>query len=111
MRNQVIRPDDGNILLMGIRDGMSVYDNTSHKLGTVNYVQFANDTADDEILTEDVAVRNAPEPIRRRLLETGFIRFDRGLLRKDGYAPADQIDEVADNRVHLNLYREEVIIL
>ena len=111
MRHQVINPDDSNMKLLSIHEGMPVYDLIVDKVGSVKYVQFSDDSLDREQNLQDADVKNAPEPIRQRLLESGYIRINTGLLHKDLFATADQIEEVVDNGVYLHRLREELLTL
>lgn len=103
--------EEANALLLGIREGMSVFDLKDNKVGTVKHIQFADDTTDEAALISDPLVLEAPEPVRSRLLRSGFIRIDAGLLRRDRYAIADQIDRVQDDRVQLYVTRDELVAL
>ncbi|HLV35981.1 MAG TPA: hypothetical protein VKY59_12735 [Spirillospora sp.] len=103
--------EEVNALLLGIREGMSVFDLQDNKVGTVRHIQFADDTTAEVALLGDPLVPEAPEPIRRRLLKSGFIRIDTGLLRRDRYATADQINRVQDDRVQLYVTRDELVAL
>jgi hypothetical protein len=111
MRHQIIKPDDANIKLLGIQEGMPVFDLIVDKLGRVKYVQFSDDSLDREANLQDDDVKNAPDPIRQRLLESGYIRVNTGLLHKDYFVTADQIEEVIDHGVYLHRLREELLTL
>ena len=111
MRYQPNRIETINNILAGIQEGMPVYDLISQKLGTVKYIHFPSDTHQDVSDIDDPNVQNAPEPVQARLLEVGFMRIDRGLLRKDFYVPADQIEGVVDHEVFLNMLKEELVTL
>jgi len=85
---------------------MPVYDLYNAKVGTVKHLQFPNESADDAMMSDDTAINNAPGPVRNRLLKSGFIKINTGLLRKDAYATADQIEYVGGDGVQLSVSRE-----
>jgi hypothetical protein len=119
-------------ILTQIYEGMTVYDRTDQKIGTVEHVYFgaASQEADthgggpttaaspggyESSLLEDFAKAIAagdemPEPLRQRLLRHGFIRIDStGLFAADRYVMPDQIADVSEDRVTLRVTRDELI--
>ena len=115
-------------LLRDIRDGMDVYDRDQHKIGTVEWVKFGDDdpsTPEVEAVTssepprrdslidnlaEAFAPDQIPEPLRQKLLQQGFVRLDTsGLFASDRYILPDQILSVSDNRVTLNVSKDELV--
>jgi hypothetical protein len=92
--------------LTGVREGMPVYDLYNAKVGTVKHMQFPNEAADDSMPADDSAIDNAPAPVRTRLLKSGFIKINTGLLRRDAYATADQIEYVGGDGVQLSVSRD-----
>ena len=108
MSSQLTHSED---LLIGIQKNMPVFDVNSQRVGTVKYIQFADDTADETLVVDDPRVQKAPTPLRMRLLKSGFIRVDTGLLSKDCYASSDQISGVFDQGVQLKVLRNELLTL
>jgi hypothetical protein len=119
-------------LLTQIYEGMTVYDRTDQKIGTVERVYFgavsqeadthgggpttaAPPGAHESSLIEDFATAifpadQVPEPLRQRLLRHGFIRIDStGLFAADRYVMPDQIADVSEDRVTLRVTRDELI--
>jgi hypothetical protein len=106
MNERVAQPDNASFRLMGIREGMPVYDLYNAKVGTVKHMQFPNEAADEALTTDDSAIDNAPGPVRSRLLKSGYIKINTGLLRRDAYATADQIEYVGGDGVQLSVSRD-----
>ena len=118
--------------LLQIYEGMTVYDQMGHRIGTVEYVylgeaieadeefgrrQFTSATADssDISLIEDFAraivlTEHVPETMRERLLCHGFIRIkSTGFFTPDRYAMPVQIAGVAGDRVMLCVSRDKLM--
>ena len=111
MRYQPNRTETINSVVAGIQPGMPVYDLISQRLGTVGYIWLPDGVVDEVLLNEDSHVQNAPEEVQARLLQGGYMRIDRGLLRKDYYVPISEIEGVVDHEVYLNMLREELLTL
>lgn len=130
MTQELFTPE-GRSILTQIYEGMTVYDRQGEKIGTVKRVYLGAVGAEDEerglgaattaasetqesSLLEDFAKAFAPDPLpevlRNRLLRHGFIRIDStGLFATDRYALPQQIASVADDRVILQVTRDELI--
>jgi ATP-dependent Clp protease ATP-binding subunit ClpB len=102
-----------------IREGMEAYDSAAKRIGRVASLHMgaeadsrwpgtspATPTGIEEP-TEHLAPATAflvsgatddelPEVLRKRLLQSGYIRIDRGLLGRDVYATRDQIAEIVE---------------
>lgn len=111
MHEQSAQVNNASFRLTGIREGMPVYDLYNAKVGTVKYMQFPNESASDETVVDDPTIDSAPASVRTRLLKSGFITINTGLLRKDAYATADQIEYVGSDGVQLSVSRETLIRL
>jgi hypothetical protein len=132
MSQQPSEPPHKGSLLTQIYEGMTVYDRTDQKIGTVEHVYFgavsqetdthgggpttaASPGGHEGSLIKDFAKAIAagdemPEPLRQRLLRHGFIRIDStGLFAADRYVMPDQIADVSDDRVTLRVTRDELI--
>ena len=116
-------------LLSEVKEGMQVYDNAGDKIGTVSFVQMgAEDPNTPEIeavtvethdyltndLLEDFAAvlgdnTDIPDEIKARMLRSGFIRIDTGLLQADCVAMHSQVEHVADDRVMLSIRGNELM--
>jgi hypothetical protein len=120
-------------VLMRIREDMDVFDRDGEKIGEVEDIYFGSvgEAADDfgqgpastnaprdplegswlDNLAEAFAGEDdMPETLRDRLLRSGFIRIDgSGLFASDYYAMPEQIASVADDRVQLNVKRDDLI--
>ncbi|MCC6613337.1 MAG: hypothetical protein IT320_07645 [Anaerolineae bacterium] len=109
MTSQVmIQPDD---VLLDIHEGMAVFDRNEDKVGTVRYVRFGDDSADDMTPSDDSRVDHAPRALRTRMLQSGFFRINNGLLRRDCYATPDIVSRVDDEGVHLNVAKDLMMTL
>lgn len=111
MNQQVASVESTNGQLMGIQEGMPVFDLNNRRVGTVKHVQFADDMIEDAFVADDLTVQNADETVRRRLLKAGFIKINTGLLRRDQYATSDMIEYVGGDGVQLNVLRERLMKL
>lgn len=117
-------------LLQRIHKGMTVYDREQNQIGTVDYVQFGDDTdaaPGTESATVSPALNNTdhslvgdlmsvfvtdkvPEVLRARLLHSGFVRLESsGLFSSDRYISPDQIQSVAGDHVMLNVHKDDLI--
>jgi hypothetical protein len=127
-----IGQEHGSRILTQIYEGMTVYDRSGDKIGTVEYVYLGavNEEADkrgggpgtasspgepESSLIEDFAkailpTDQVPEPLRQRLIRQGFIRIDStGLFSADRYVMPDQIADVSKDRISLRVSRDELI--
>lgn len=126
LQNQSLDPTKVKTVLKGVHQGMTVYDSTNAKIGTVKDFYFGADsdetqghgagaaTAPDPALREgslidDIAIGlfgkdNLPEEMQQRLINEGFVRIDSsGLFASDRFALAEQIDHLADDNLYLNV--------
>ncbi len=121
----------GGQTMKQIHTGMTVYDQDDKKVGTVDYVQMSDESAQGrEYGTGPATIEPSGEPqppllravarvfdeddlpdeLRRRLLHNGFIRINAaGLLARDRYVMPDQIASVSGDRVKLNVSRDQLI--
>jgi len=132
MSLQPFEPQHASRILTRIYEGMTVYDRTGDKIGTVEHVYLGavSEEADmrgggpgtasspgksESSLIEDFAraifpADQVPEPLRQRLLRHGFIRINStGLFAADRYVMPDQIADVSEDRVTLRAIRDELI--
>ena len=131
MAQQPFAQHEGQSILTQISEGMTVYDREHDKVGAVRSVHLGAVSAEDdkrglgpattsaeetagssllEDFTRVFAPDTMPEPVRARLLRHGFIRIDTtGLFAADRYAMPEQIASVSDDRVTLQVTREELI--
>jgi hypothetical protein len=119
-------------ILRDISEGMAVYDQTGHRIGTLEYVylgevaespesyssheQTASVLGDPETwLMEEFAkaillTEQVPEIWRERLLSYGFIRIrSSGLPTSDCYALPSQIAAVTGDRVLLHVDQDDLL--
>jgi hypothetical protein len=88
-----------------VREGMKVVDASGKEIGKVEFVKMG----DPEAVTTQGEETGSDEPRiaderRDRFLRVGFVKIDRkGFLRPDAYVPADEIDRVQDDAVHLSV--------
>ena len=114
-----------NELMSRIREGMRVVDAAGEDVGSVEYVEMgdpeAATTAGQEARSTglvDVAADaivpgegepEVPEPLRTRLLRTGFIKIDGpGLLERDRYVSSERIRDVSEERVQLSVRKADL---
>jgi hypothetical protein len=105
-------------------EGMTVVDSAGERVGTVAEVKMG----DPEAVT--IEGQTAPEPdgwtmggrpldgdgepevppqLVARLLRTGYLKVDTGLLRRNRYVAADQVVRVTEDTVHLSSDREHLV--
>lgn len=112
-----------------VREGMTVVDAAGEKLGTVEYVQMGDPDAATTRGTEQTSLGQQlpksvisgatepffndepelPEPLRRQLIHSGFIKVDRpGFGGKDRYFRSDAIQEVVNDTVRLKVHKDQL---
>lgn len=116
-------------ILTSIHEGMGVFDANGDRVGTVKFVKFGDEnpnqpgteavTAAPENHQRDSLIENIAEAViitsdenpelEARLLRSGYIRIDRGLMRGDRFAGSDDIAAVIDDRVVLKLSEDQLI--
>lgn len=113
MTNDDVQP------LQEVHEGMSVVDVTGARMGTVEMVKFPSDgqattqgseTRRGGFLFRLFAPRppgpDVPEPMRSRLMMSGYIRVDGpGLTDTDRFVPANQVARVRGDVVQLAVQR------
>lgn len=123
----------GSQKLLNIREGMSVYDVNGDRIGKVKQLYFgtaseranswgegsatapALDIPGEDTLIGDVAEtlideNRFPEVVRGRLLHDGFLRINNlGILSSDRYVLPEQVSNVEDDRVNLNVAKNDLI--
>jgi hypothetical protein len=121
-------------ILSRVREDMDVYDVRDDHIGHVDFVHFgaASDAqealgtgpatltpADDPDMRRDTIIDNiaeafqpneVPEQFQAQLLMSGYIRMDaHGLFAADRFIMPDQIARVEEDRVYLNVNRDQLI--
>lgn len=114
-----------------IEEGMDVYAAGGHKIGTVDDV-FFGEVADDAIdhggeaadspaidlsgddtvmenLTDVFGGDDLPRELAERLLNSGYLHVDGGLLGPDYFAMPDQVEAVTEEGVQLNVAEDGLI--
>ncbi|MCL4251565.1 MAG: hypothetical protein KJ065_25670 [Anaerolineae bacterium] len=114
-----------------VREDMDVFDVNGDKIGEVDFVRLSDEdpsteypetvtpgSVDDQASTfiEEIADvftdwPRLPEEMRERLLRSGFVRIDRGLLKSDVIAMPDQITSVTEDAVYLNAAEDKLLAL
>lgn len=114
-----------------VREDMDVFDVNGDKIGEVDFVRLSDEdpsteypetvtagSVDDQdsSFVEDIADvftdwPRLPEEMRERLLRSGFVRIDRGLLKSDVIAMPDQITSVTEDAVYLNAAEDKLLAL
>jgi hypothetical protein len=123
-----LEPDvfSANDLMARIREGMRVVDAAGEDVGKVEYFEMGNPEAATaagnepqpssglleaaaESITPGEAEPDVPEPLRTRLVRTGFIKIDGpGLLEADRYVSSERIRDVSAERVHLAVRKSDL---
>ncbi|MCC6613635.1 MAG: hypothetical protein IT320_09165 [Anaerolineae bacterium] len=118
-------------LTTNVHEEMEVFDLNGDKVGTVEFVRLSDELAstdypetatpgaiDDQndSFIEDIAEvftdwPRLPEEMRERLLRSGFVRIDRGLIKSDVVATPDQIANVTEDAVYLNVAEDALLKL
>ena len=127
--NEEMIPASGSVFstqpIEHVREGMKVIDRDDKQIGAVEYVKMGDPqavtTAGNERETgglagqiartvfEDETEPDVPEPQRAQLVRHGFLKVDgEGLFGADRYVRADQIANVSDERVILNVSKDEL---
>jgi hypothetical protein len=118
-------------LLLQVRQGMEVYDEHNHKIGTVDFVKFGDGTVDvddtaeitvearerselyehrmETLMLELDSANYIPEELHERMANEGFVRLDTGLLHQARYILPEQIQSVGRNRIQIEGTRESLI--
>lgn len=119
-------------VLSQVRNGMDVYDRENEKIGTVDEVHFgattetqrehgtgpvtttpADEPGGDSLIgaiAESIFPSDVPQELEEKLMRTGYIRIDSaGLFASDRYIMPDQIATFVDDKVYLNVTRDELI--
>ena len=130
--NQPLSTHDlGSDVLKQVEEGADVYDHENRKIGTVERVYLGGVDEEADALgrgpmTEGAAPSEGvthwlfnpanvfeddddlPEVARSRLLRSGFIKIDTGILSRDLYASPDQIASAAGEGVILNVGADDL---
>ena len=90
-------------LFTNIPRGLTVIDVDGKKVGTVMYYQPPPPTLNPPITNfpPELRTNNMPDELIFRLLSTGFICVNAGLLARDRFVYLFQVDSVTDSEVHL----------
>lgn len=107
-----------------VQHGMHVVDAAGEDIGRVDFVQMGDPQATTTAGNEDVRPSpfdlvaealgdgrepDVPEPLRSRLVRSGYIKVDGPhLLDTDRYVPSQYVRDVAGDRVQLSVRREDV---
>lgn len=110
--------------IKNVRKDMPVFDATGREVGRVEFVKMG----DPDVVTGEgqlVPSRGVLGALRRligggepgtsnqlaqHLTRIGFVKVDgTGLLDRDAYVAADQVDKVIDEAVHLSVRSEELV--
>lgn len=105
-----------------VREGMRVVDVTGEDLGTVELVQMGDPeavTVQDDALHEPgdvirdvfgVGEPDVPEPLRSRLLRSGYVKIDGpGWIDTDRYVTADVIGGITGETVTLTVAKDHLL--
>lgn len=126
MTDKTFEPNHTESLFTSVEKGMEVIDSKGDRVGTVDDLYFGADAdemrrhgagaatapdpsvRDDDIVTELAQAlfddNNLPEEMRKRLINSGFLRISAsGLFKSDRYVLPDQIARIHDDQVHLNV--------
>jgi hypothetical protein len=115
----------GSNPLDAVREGMHVVDAAGQDVGRVELVRMGDPEAATTAGNEERATGpfarvaeafgghgepDVPEPLRSRLVRSGFLKVSGGhLLAHDRYVPAERVGGVANDRVQLTVRREDLV--
>lgn len=97
--------------LAAIEQGMPVFDNDNHQVGHVNFIQFAHDTLEEDMVVEQGYLQKAPDSIRTQLMRAGFIKVGNDNEGVTYCALGSQIRFVNEGVVQLNVPTSELLKL
>ena len=102
-----------------IVEGMEVYDRDGNLIGTVEDYRVGEGTikaAETDTITTAEIISDAlgghkdlPTVLYGRLYDKGFVRINRGFLRKDMLILPEQIEHINEVSLHLNVNDSELI--
>lgn len=117
-----------------IKEGMTVYNKSGDKIGTVDYVQFGdedpNKTGVETVTAMNTAYDNTtnivksladilvnegdhiPQELRDRLNRSGYIRLNSsGFFESDYYIPLNTVTGVMGENIHIGTTKDELIAI
>lgn len=137
MNEQSFSSDRQENILTQVHEGMTVYDRDNNKVGTVESIYLGAlsgteewsgtgpatedtmETYDEPGVMEDFAFGGGVDPrdsaegsetLRNRLQRHGYVRMEStGLLASDRYILPEQIASVAEDRLNLQVSKDELI--
>ena len=89
--------------LKSAQRGMDVYGPDGNRIGKVADIYFANDTVEETMSGAAADLDGLHDAVKKRLLQSGFIKIETGFLRADRYALADQLTYVNAEAVYLDV--------
>ena len=108
-----------------VQEGMHVRDASGEDVGHVEMVQMGDPEAATTAGNEDrphtglehvaealgaESEPDVPEPIRSRLVRSGYIKVDGpGLLAADRYVPSEYVRDVFDDTVRLSVRKDDLV--
>jgi hypothetical protein len=131
MDNNTTSWENENDWLSMINEDMTVYDRDGDRIGKVETVYFGSvSSTEDEMgkgpmttgagydrsdntlvdaVADAIDPDEVPDVVRSRLLRSGYIRIDAGLLSRDLYALPEHVASVHDEGVRLNIKKDGLI--
>jgi len=104
--------------LSEIQEGMGVYDKDGARIGTVETVRLGKGTEKTDVtdivtivetLSEAIGGRkDLPVVLYSRAFDEGFVRVNRGLLRRDAIVFPNQIESVGEESLYLLIEASEL---
>ncbi|UFU05863.1 DUF2171 domain-containing protein [Ruania halotolerans] len=106
-----------------VREGMTVFDSTGEKVGTVREIQMGDPQAATAkgqdsgntggivgSIADAFSTGSLPDAAKERLARLGFVRVDAsGLFAGDRYAASDEVAAVRDDALHLSVPGDQLI--
>ena len=106
----VAQPFDGaHRMLEQITEGMTVYDNTSAKVGTVKQVYLGGEDLSEANVSGDSVLYDVPDSLRSRLAASGFVEIGTGFLAANRYATGEQVSGVDSDGVRLTVGKDDLV--
>lgn len=133
MNHPLSEPYQNGNLLRQVHEGMKVYDREGKDVGTVDGIYISEVSPEaarrglgpavaenqnpnqprSDVLQDFAKVFQSdqvPADLQRRLLDNGFVRVNSpGLFSADRYILPEQVDRVNNNKVVLNVIRQDLI--
>ena len=96
-----------------IEEGIEVYDLAGVKIGKVKHIQLPSHSHNPSLadFPYDLGNKNIPSEMAYRLLRSGFICVNAGLLARDRLVTPTEIAVIFDGTVRLNVKKNDLMTI